>query len=344
MQGSSAFCRSHFLSSGRILDRPEKCTANPLRVAARASAKLPDVGLVPKEGKTGTCCVNLWPLPLFGNYNWFLNVYDRQLASSCGPLVINHDSNRDISISFQAAQQLSDPNESKSHMCFSGIVTGNINVPSALKKLGYEGTKYQLRLLEKGGAEPFFTRKNEIYILESKSESEEELYASDPWKDPAPTFSVAARLSTFEVRDILSGAGSEPRKPSALEYFAMNLFPIFPFNKYSCFVCVWRQSHGTCPVAIDKLGKGIRLSFFDPIELPAEVATRPKRTARFAVKCFKGAVTDTHVHEQHTSLLRAIKASGSCEAASERDFRILVDNSPGIFSSERNNELWVQLV
>ncbi|PXF43761.1 hypothetical protein BWQ96_06493 [Gracilariopsis chorda] len=340
-----AFCHPQILVNERRRKFAPKCSSKRHLFVTRASAETPDVGLVPKEGQTGTCCANLWPIPLLGGYNWFLNVYDRNLASSTGAFVVNHDCEKDITIAFEKDRKPSAEHGSKTHTSFGGVAAGNINVLSALSALGYDETRYQLRTFEKGGVEPFFIRRNEVHITRPNDSSKSsDNGPNDPWLDPAPTYSVSTEQPTFEVRDLFPGAGAGPRAATSLEYFTMNLFPIFPFNKYSCFVCVWRQRSDTSPVAIDKRNRGIRLSFFDPLEIPTELEDKPSPVARFAVKEFIGAVTDAGVHELHSQMIRAIEACENMKVASTTDFRIVVDNTPGILSSNRRNELWVEVV
>lgn len=122
----------------------------------------------------------------------------------------------------------------------------------------------------------------------------------------------------------------------------MSLFPIFPLADYSAFVCVWRQLPNMASVAIDRRGPSLRLSWFDPLELPKDVDP-PERYAAFAVKVFLGTVRDEVAEQQHRMLLDAIRASPSYTAVSQEDFRIVVDNRPGVFAPQRRNEIWVQV-
>lgn len=318
------------------------CSRTPPSNIPRASSNVPDAGLTAKAGDTGTYCGSLWPIPLLGGYNWLLNVYDRDLASSVGAFVVNHGSQRDITLAFDSEQKPSQTGTSKSHISFSGIATGNINVLSALRKVGYKGANYQLRLFEKGGAEPFFKRQNEVHVVDSmaRRDSSEVI---DPWQDPAPTYAVTGNYPSFELRDLYAGGGAKPRAPSSFEYFAMNLFPIFPFTKYSCFVSVWRRKPDTSPVAIDKRSKKIRMSFFDPIKLPLDFQDRPAKLACFAVRSFRGAIKDDVVYKEHKSLLETINSTGSMKPVSEKDFRIVVYNDVATLSRNLQNELWVQI-
>lgn len=204
-----------------------------------------------------------------------------------------------------------------------------------------EPAPYLLKFFEKGGTEPFWSRRNEVHIEQGKDD--QGAVMPDAWTDPAPTFRVVARASTYEVRQLYSGAGLPPRNVSNFEFVAMNLFPIPVLAKYSCFVCVWRQRDDTSPVAIDKVGGNVRLSFFDPLELPEAEECSPPAIASFAVKVFFGAVTDAIVASQHKVLLVAIAASPSTRAVSDNAFRIVVDNRPGVVTPNRRNELWVQV-
>lgn len=318
-----------------------KCTFTAEAESPPVALKRPDAGLIGRRGVTGTLLANLWPVPILGDYSWFLNVYDREIAASVGPFVVDAEDGSLI-LEFCPGQKPEEGNDGKSFRAFPGIATGNINIRKAVEDMD-DGGRYQLRMFEKGGSENFFTRRNEVH-LDASVESARDL--TDVWRDPAPTYKVISRASSYEIREIYAGCGSSPRSTSPLEYFAMNLFPIFPFMKYSCFVCVWRQRQTTSPVALDKLDHQLRLSFFDPLEIP-NVEEQGDDTlpaiAQFAVKVFYGAVTDGLAAIQHKSLLEAISSSPSTRAVSENNFRLVLDNSPNTVTPNRRNEIWVQV-
>lgn len=305
----------------------------------------PDAGLIKETGITGTLCTNLWPIPILGGYGWFLNVYDRELAAKTGPFVINWSGEGDVRLGFEEGRKREEKEESGKHVAFSGVVTGNINVKSAMQKMEKEGDGYMVRIFEKGGKENVLQRRNEVHAVTERS-GRKDSEVADLWNDAAPTYKVISQASAYEVREVYSGGGSLAREGSAFEYFAMNLSPIFPFAKYSCFVCVWKQRAGTCGVAIDKYEQDIRLSFFDPVETTEGTEWWKEGggvLGRFAVTMFYGPVTDRVVASEHRRLLSAIAASPSTSAVSEVNFRIVVDNSLYTFGGNRKNELWVEV-
>lgn len=350
MRPSYAFVPS---APTRLLSRPGPGLQNPRQrsfklSAAPSVAPVPDAGLISAPGTTGTACTNLWPIPIFGSYAWFLNVYDRKVAAEHGAFVADVSRNAErIALSFSSPDVRSNSDQSYRHRAFRGIAAGNINVASRLRELGAPDGPYRLKFFEAGSRETFLQRRNEVHSL--ASDAQQTVSTSDYaalWEDPAPTFTVISRVSSFEVRQLYSGAQAKPRRPSKFEYFAMNLFPIFPLADYSCYVCVWKQGAGTSPVAIDKRKGSVLLSFFDPQQVPSfsDQGDVPPPIGKFAVKTFFGAITDKAASAQHKSLLRAIAASPSISAFSDKDYRIIVDNTPNTLTGNRRNELWVQVV
>lgn len=298
--------------------------------------KCPDAGLIATRGVTGTLCANLWPIPILGGYSWFLNVYDRDLAAATGPFVVTNTDGR-LHMQFLPGEKPQSSDSSQTHRAFPGIATGNINVRKAVEAM--KGADYKVMFFEKGGSQLFTKRRNEVHVVPSSESISDTL--SDIWSEPAPTYRTIARASNHEVRELYPGGGASPRSTSSLEYFGMNLFPIFPFTKYSCFVCVWKQRDGLSPVAIDKRGKSLRLSFFDPLEIAEQTDDSLPSIARFAVKVFFGAVTDDTAATQHKMLLQSVESSPSVRALSKTDFRLVVDNTPGTVTPNRRNEIWV---
>lgn len=319
--------------------RYQKCKPRPHCTRSCApKAQLsepPDVGLTEKAGLTGTTCSNLFPIPILGDYGWFLNVYDRSLAAKTGPYVISYDQGS-ITLRFDPTISAASTKTSTTHTSYKGIATGNINVSKAVKKLtqSSQDANYEVRMFESGGNELFPSRRNEVHVLPTAEKTQGEI--SDPWLHSAPTYKVISRTSTYELYELYPSL-STPRNASKLEYFAMNLNPIPPFSKYSCFICVWRQEKGTCPVAIDKKQGQIRLSFFDALPVPEGVDV-PDALARYAVKVFFGGITDEIVAKQYHVVSGAVRGAGSSVG---EGFRIVVDNRPGVFGANRRNEIWV---
>lgn len=305
-----------------------------------STSNVPDAGLIPKPGVTGTVCTNLFPVPLLGGYGWFLTVYKRDTAASVGPFVARFPDKNTIHFQFNPGQPESSSGKSDKHAVFRGIAAGNINVRNALKRFGAENTHHELRFFEKGGSQLFTNRRNELHILSSESDADIDASQDPAWNDISPTYRVVSQLPSFEVREIFHGGGVSPRKPARFEYFCMNLFPIFPLWRYSAFVCVWRQHRNTSPVAIDKHDTKMELRVFDPLELPEEIEA-PNSIGKFAVKVFHGAVSDVIIANEHRSIIDAINASSSIEATSQSDFRVVVDNKPNTFTPSRRNEIWV---
>lgn len=310
------------------------------RALTVSASDAPDAGLIPKPGITGTVCTNLFPIPLLGGYGWFLTVYKRDTAASVGPFVARFPHNNAVHFQFSPGLPESSSDKSDKHTSFPGIAAGNINVRTALKKLGAEKTHHELRFFEKGGSQLFTNRRNELHILSSENDATADDSYDLAWTDIAPTYRVVSRTSSYEVREVYTSDGISPRSPARFEYFCMNLFPIFPLWRYSAFVCVWRQHRDTSPVAIDKHGTKMELRVFDPLELPEQVEI-PDPIGKFAVKTFKGAVSDVIIANEHRSILAAISSSPSLKATSENDFRVVVDNSPNTFTPSRRNEIWV---
>lgn len=304
---------------------------------------VPDAGLISKPGVTGTVCTNLFPVPLLGGYGWFLTVYKRDTAASVGPFVARFPDSNAIHFQFSPGLPQSKSNKSNNHSVFRGIAAGNINVRNALKKLGAESAHHELRFFEKGGSQIFFNRRNELHVLSSESNSPVNDLQNHTWTETSPTYRVVSKSPSLEVRELYDSGGVSPRNPARFEYFCMNLFPIFPLWRYSAFVCVWRQHRNTSPIAIDKHGSKMELRVLDPLELPEEVET-PDSIGKFAVKVFYGAVSDVIIANEHRSVLRAISASPSIEAASQNDFRVVVDNKPNTFTPSRRNEIWVPVI
>lgn len=316
---------------------------SPRRAAPSAALTVPDAGLVSEKGITGTVCTNLWPLPILGSYGWFLNVWRSDVAADVGAFAMHSAANTKLTLRFAPGEK---PRVNDGSVrAFNGIVTGNYNVAAAVRELGDAGEKasYEVLMFDKGnGKETFLQRNNEVRLvkgLEAERPGEEGF-----WNCHAPTFVVSERSSSYEVRQCYSSGGSPPRSFSKMEYFAMNLFPIAPFAKYSCFVCVWKQSKDTCPVAIDKVEGKVSLMPFDCLEIQASDAVSDLPTiGRFAAKFFFGAVTDAVASQQHKQLLNALRSSPSHVAKSSTNFRVVVDNKPGVVTPNRRNEIWVEL-
>lgn len=294
---------------------------------------VPDVGLISKPGPTGTTCAPLFPIPILGSYNWFLTVYKRDLAASKGPFCLDVFDLQTLRFSFLPNHSSSDSSNSKVAK-FNGIAAGNLNVQNRLRKLNHSGP-HRLLFFDRGGKENLFQRQNQLETLSTDSEDK------DIWTDPAPTFQVTVRSSAFEIRDLYPSVGEKARNPSRFEYFAMNLFPIYPLQDYSAVVCVWHLRSQTSPVAIDKRQGCIRLSFFDPLEIPSDIKPPPV-AARFAIKAFNGGVTDTVVTKQHQTLLNSL-ASANITVSNKNDFRIVSESRPGQIAAKRRNEIWVQV-
>lgn len=316
----------------------------------------PDAGFIASPGVTGTTCTNLFPIPVLGAYGWFLTVYDRDIASSVGPFVVSVDEVGAIKLGFEpqraAMKTASNPSSttpesvSKDQVkVFNGIAAGNLNVKNILTKLNAVGKAFQLKFFERGQSEFFFQRRNELHISPSSSQSF--LLPHAPlWSDVAPTYRVIPSLSkplkNFQVRELYSGAGEQPKTPVIFEWFGMNLFPIFPLAKYSAFVCVWKQDRGSSSVAIDKQGKSLCLNNFDPLPLPDGIET-PQPVGLVAVRTFSGAVSDQSVTENHKALLEVISETGDLMPESESDFRICIDNTPNKLTQARKSEIWIKL-
>lgn len=346
-------CNATFVSPALVGGRPQLLLSKPLtnqstlnyacpksKATWSASADaVPDAGLIPKAGVTGTICTNLFPIPILGGYGWFLTVYKRDIAASVGPFVARFPDNNTIQFRFRPGQKASSSDDSEIHRAFRGVAAGNINVRTALKKLAREDADYELRFFEKGGSQLLTNRRNELHINSSDG-SGEDMVENILWRDTAPTYRVVSRSSSYEVREVYASGGFQARKPARFEYFCMNLFPIFPLWKYSAFVCVWRQHRNTSSVSIDKHGKGMELKVLDALELP-ESAETPTPIGKFAVRSFNGVVSDTTVTTEHRDTLNAIAASPTIKATSHEDFRVVVDNTPNTLTSRRNNELWV---
>lgn len=294
---------------------------------------VPDAGLISKPGPTGTTCASLFPIPILGSYNWFLTVYKRDLAASKGPFCLDVFDPQTLRFSFLPDHSSSEPPNSNVAK-FNGVAAGNLNVQNHLRKLNHSGP-HRLLFFDRGSKENLFQRRNQLETLSKDCEDQ------DIWTDPAPTFQVTVRSSAFEIRDLYSSAGEKARNPSKFEYFAMNLFPIYPLQDYSAIVCVWHLRSQTSPVAIDKRQGSIRLSFFDPLEIPSDI-TPPPTAARFAIKAFNGGVTDTIVTEQHQTLLNAL-AAANITVSNKNDFRIVNESKPGQIAAKRRNEIWVQV-
>ncbi|CDF33155.1 unnamed protein product [Chondrus crispus] len=345
MTPSPAFLPPAFPTPHSPRFRPPPSSRCPRFRPTAAAVPIPDAGLISSPGITGTACTNLFPLPILGRYGWFLNVYDRSVASKVGPFVVKAGPSQDspLVLSFSPDQPPSEKDTASSHSAFPGVAAGNLNVAKILAKLGRgQSVPYSLKLFEKGAGEPFWKRRNEVHLADP---ADPPFALSDAWQEAAPTFFIESKSSAYDIRHVYSGVGAKPRNSSRFEYFAMNLSPIWPFTKYSCVVCVWKQRKGTAPVAIDKVNGSLRLSFFDPLELPTSETdkNRPLPIAKFAVKTFYGAVTDTTVAKLHEVLLAALSKSPSIKPVSDTAFRIVVDNKPDVFTPSRKNELWVQL-
>lgn len=336
-------------SSPVIYNRPSRSyvisRVNPLHISRSqrpafiaCASKHPDAGLTGKAGVTGTVCTNLFPIPILGGYGWFLTVYERNFASSVGPFVARVVNPYAINFEFRPGQSISSTDRSDKHATLNGIAAGNLNVQNTLKKLSSQKSiAYELRFFERGGSEFLSKRRNELHVLPSADSGDN---SSPIWNDPAPTYRVVDKSESFEVREVYSGADEIPGNPPRLEWFAMNLFPLFPLAKYSAFVCVWRQHRDTSPVAIDKRGKQLRLRVVDALKLPDDVDTPPGE--KFAVSAFSGSVSDGAIAKQHKILLDAI-ATSSVAATSNTDFRVVVDNKPNTFTPNRQNEIWVPI-
>lgn len=342
MQCLPAFLPSRPGSLFRFDRKTSLASSSSVKCSVSENA-LPDAGLITKPGITGTVCTNLWPIPVFGAYSWFLNVYDRDVAAAKGAFTIQASRNATrLTLSFSDATKAGQP-KSDSHRTFPGIVTGNLNVDKHLRELADPTSPYLLKFFEKGGSEFFFQRQNEIHLPDPSST---ESNSDGIWADAAPTYFVLSQLPEFEVREIHSVVKAAPRSPSKFEYFAMNLHPIFPLAKYSCFVCVWKQKAGTPSVAIDKMKGSLALSFFQPREiasLPTKSEVSSLGIAKFAVKTFLGAVTDGSIAAEHKFLLSAIRESPSIACCSETDFRVVLENTPNTLTSKRRNEIWIQV-
>lgn len=288
------------------------------------------VGLNSKPGLTGTLCANLYPIPILGRYGWFLNVYRRSLPSQVGPYTVQIPADKSsVTLSFNANPEL------PAQKTFNGIPQGNLNVQRFITQLSATPADHQLRFYDVPTNETFFQRKNDLSLGPTPS-------VPPPWHDPTPLYAVVAQTSAFQVRALYPSAGAAPRRISKFEWFAMSLFPLFPLAAYSAFICVWRQIPDMASVAIDKLGSTLRLSWFDPLELP-DASQAPEKYAVFAVKEFLGSVSDEVVAEQHHELVSAVRASTSTSPVSETDFRIVVDNRPSVLPQHRKNEIWVQI-
>lgn len=310
-----------------------------------------DAGLIPNAGVTGTICINLFPIPILGNYAWFLTVYKRSISAfNAGPFTAYFESAsskpnpNSITLSFQPSlsPSLSDIPTSKS---FKGIAAGNLNVKSLLESLNHPMDKpYELRFFEKGSSELFFQRNNELHTNISpfftKSMPKNEI-----WTDMAPTYRTTLRTKTYEIRKLYTSAGQTPKNPAIFEWFSMNLFPIFPLAEYSAFVCVWRQRRDTSSIAIDKLGRFLKLSVFDPLPLPdgVDVESVPC-AATFAVRRFKGAASDESITRNYLKLVQELKNDNSVvKIVVDDDYRVVIDNNTATFTWDRWNEIWVQV-
>lgn len=216
---------------------------------------------------------------------------------------------------------------------FPGIATGNINVRRAVDKLNISDA-YELLMFEHSALEPFFSRRNQV-------QKHSHVQLPDASVDAAPLYTVQCKEKTYEIRQLFASGGALPRNPSKFEYFAMNLNPILPFTAYSCFVCVWKQFERACPVSIDKIDGRIYLRFFDALNI-SDDTDGLIATARYAVKVFFGAVTDTIVAEQHRILKKQLAESNRV-VVSDNDFKLVVDNSPRVFTPNRRNEIWVEI-
>lgn len=284
---------------------------------------------------TGTVCTNLFPIPVFGAYAWFLSVYDRDLASSAGPFVATvYDSPAVIKLGFRPEEKQTPETESPVHRVFNGPAAGNLNVQNLLNQLGAIGKTFQLKFFERGKSEWFFQRRNELHLTS-------DTVALPFIGDCTPIYRVIPSLSTeeFEVREVYSGGGEQVKNPVNFEWFNMNLFPIFPLAKYSAFVCVWRQDRASSSVAIDKVGKDLMLSNFDPLPVPEGIET-PAPVALVAVRKFTGAASDESVTANHRVLCDAVSKVDSLSLESQTDFRIVIDNTPNTLTQKRKSEIW----
>jgi hypothetical protein len=138
-------------------------------------------------------------------------------------------------------------------------------------------------------------------------------------------------------------SGNSPQ--SKFEYFAMSLAPIPILGPYTCFVAVNRQRKGYSEwVAFDKVGNRAQLSLvrWDPA-LPKDVNVDDSSfISNAGVVEFRGTVTDKKATQIHRDLLRWIGDAGY-QAKSETQFRILMDNTPGVPMNNRKNVLVVEL-